>query len=350
MSLRRQTSIAQLRAPSNALSHQALCAALGMAILVTGDPAYAQDPKARAQQLFQEGVEALDKGETATGCAKLRESLELFAVSNTLFLVAECDEQEGKLATALRHLERGLPLLDATDERLPMIKERVATLAPKVPRLRVVLPEGQPGTTVFLDGLELDAKALETPLLLDSGKHVFVFRAAGRQERTHELVLGPGERTEVVATAGPIMQDKPPVETPGLIPVKIPGKTPDKTPLKANAGLRTGGFVAMGIGGAALITAGITGIVVLGRRADALKNCPEVQGVPTCGASYKEQLSSDQTLVIGNAVAWGVGIAGVVTGAVLFVASNRSGAKHSGFIPAPIVFKDGVGLGLIGEL
>lgn len=330
MSFRVQTSSDQKSMPTGRWGSTLLGVLVVVAILAAGFPADAQDAKARAQQLFQEGVEAMDKGDTATGCAKLRESLGLFAVSNTLFLVAECDQQEGKPIAALGHLQRGLALLDATDERMPMIKERIEALKPKVPRLRVVIPEGQTSTTVLIDGQEIEPKALETPLQLEGGKHTLVFRVPGRQERTHEIELAPGERTEVVATAGPPIQDKPLATT--------------------GSGLRTGGFVALGIGGAALLTAGITGVVALGRRSEAIKNCPEVAGVPTCPASYEEQLGRDKSLLVGNAVAWGIGIAGVATGAVLLGLSKRDGAKHTGLIPAPFVVKGGVGLGFIGEL
>ncbi len=325
-----QTSSVPQRDRTSAWWLRGMGAAAAVTILAASFPAQAQDAKARAQQLFQEGVDALDKGDSATGCAKLRESLELFAVSNTLFLVAECDQQEGKPIAALGHLQRGLALLDANDERMAMIKERIEALKPKVPRLRVVIPEGQGSTTVWIDGRQIDTSALETPMQLEGGKHTLVFRVPGRQDRTHELELAPGERTEVVATAGPPIQDKP------------VGKT--------DSGLRTGGFVALGIGGAGLLTAGITGIVALGRRSDAIKNCPEVGGVPTCPASYQEQLDSDKSLLVGNGVAWGIGIAGVATGAVLLVLSNRGGAKQTGFVPAPFVVNGGIGLGFIGEL
>jgi len=307
-------------------------AVLGVAILAAASPASAEDAKTRAQKLFQQGVEAMEKGDSAAGCTKLRESLGLFAVANTLFLVAQCDEQDGKLGTALAHWKRGLALVDAKDKRVPMAKERIAALESKVPRVHVVVPGGQTSMTVLLDGEEIKPSALEAPLPVDAGKHVLVFRVPGRQDHSHEIVLAPGERTEVVATVGPLVE-----ETNG----------PPKT---NGSGLRTGGFVALGVGGAALVAAGITGGIALGRRSDAIKNCPEVGGVPTCPASYEEQLSKDKSLVIGNTVAWGIGIAGVATGAVLLVLSTRGSAKHSGLIPVPLVLTGGGGVGLIGEL
>lgn len=330
-------------------------AALALAVLApaVASNAGAQDAKARAQQLFQQGVEAVEKGDAATGCAQLRESLELFAVANTLFNVAQCDEREGKLGAALAHWQRGLALIDARDKRVAMAKDHIAQLDGKVSRLRVVVPLGQAATTVLLDGQELAASALDAPLPLDPGKHTLVFRVPGRQDRPHEVVLAPGDRTEVVATAGPpaaVVTPPPSATTP---PPPPPSATtpPPPPPPPAGTGMRTGGFVTLGIGGAGLVAAAVTGAMVLGRRADAIKNCPvDAAGVHTCGPGYADQLASDKGLVVGNTVAWGVGLAGVGVGAVLLLLSTRGQGKPSAVTVAPLVVAGGGGLSLVGGI
>jgi hypothetical protein len=332
-------------------------AALALAVLApaVASNAGAQDAKARAQQLFQEGVAAVDKGDSAAGCAQLRESLELFAVANTLFNVAQCDEREGKLGTALAHWQRGLALIDAKDKRVAMAKDHIGSLDGKVPRVRVVVPLGQAGTLVFLDGQELAASALQAPLPLDPGKHAFVFVTPGRQDRRHEVVLAPGERTEVVATVGSpapavVVPPGPGTPPPPSAAPSASAAPPPPPPPASGSGLRTGGFVTLGIGAAALIAAGVTGAMVLGRRADANAACPEVGGVHTCDSKYADQLASDKGLVIGNTVAWGVGIAGVGVGAVLLILSTRSHGKPSAVTVAPLVVAGGGGLSLVGGL
>lgn len=301
--------------------------------------ASAQDPKARAQQLFQEGIAAIDEGDAATGCAKLRESLGLFAVSNTLFNVAQCDEKERRPSAALEHWKRGLGLLDATDPRAKLAKERIAALEPKVPQLRIVLPPGQGQTAVTLDGQEIAAAALETRIPLDPGKHVLLIRVPGRQDRQHEVVLAEGERTEVVATQGP------PAPAP-INAAPAPTNTapaPTDTAPPPGSGLRTGGIVALSLGGAALVAAGVTGAMVLSRRSVADEKCGPQKDM--CPPGFESQLSSDKSLVIGNTVAWGVGIAGLATGATLLILSARKGASVT---PAPIAVQGGAGLGLAG--
>ncbi|APR79645.1 Hypothetical protein A7982_04992 [Minicystis rosea] len=328
---------------------------LAAALASFGGTASAQDPKARAQQLFQEGIAAIEKGDSATGCGKLRESLSLFAVSNTLFNVAQCDEKEGKPGAALEHWKRGLGLIDATDPRSKLAKERIAALEPKVPLLRIVVPLGQAETKVTLDGQEIAASALETRFPVDPGKHTIVIRVAGRQDRKHEVVLAEGERTELVATQGPALAAPPPPPgNTGPVAVKGPGAPPGSEtpppPPSSSSGLRVGGFVTLGIGGAALIAAGATGAMVLAHRSTANEMCgPEKNA---CPPGFASQLSSDKGLVVGNTIAWSVGIAGVATGAILLIVSSRKSTTTTttgSVMPAPLAVPGGGGMSVVGR-
>ena len=91
------------------------CAAALAPAVVRADEA--ADRKAEAQRVFAEGQAAFDKGDATTGCRLMRKSLKLFAVANALFNVAQCDEQDGKLASALAHWQRGLLLSMAGGRR-----------------------------------------------------------------------------------------------------------------------------------------------------------------------------------------------------------------------------------------
>ncbi|HRI72532.1 MAG TPA: hypothetical protein PK156_50195, partial [Polyangium sp.] len=167
--------------------------------------AYADEPdsKARAQALFLEGRDAIDGGDWATGCPKIRASLELFVVANSHFTLAQCNERDGKLASALEHWERGLELVGPTDQRAGVAKEHIATLEPHVPRLRVIVPPVSGHAQVFLDDVELTAAVLSTPLRVDPGKHVLLVRAEGRRDNRTEISVIEAEKKEVMAYIGP---------------------------------------------------------------------------------------------------------------------------------------------------
>lgn len=335
-----------------------LSTAVIAALLLAAAPARADDePKTRAQTLFQRGLAAMDGGDAARGCGMLRESLGLFAVPNTLFLVAQCDEQEGKLGTALAHWKRGLSLLDAKDKRAAKAKEQIAALDAKAPRLRVVLPAGQAAPQLTLDGADLDPAALEAPLVVDPGKHVLRVRAPGREDRTHEVTLAAGERTEIVAALGPVASGPtapPKVDPPRVEPPRVePPKVDPPREASAGAGLRAGGYVTLGVAGAAFVVAGITGGMILSRKAEAESGLPgkcTQQGSSwVCDKGYyTDSVLPTKSLLTPNTIAWGVGLAAAATGAALVIVGVRAG-KASPVTAAPLITRDGGGVWLTGR-
>ncbi|MDC3958037.1 hypothetical protein [Polyangium jinanense] len=327
-----------------------VAAPLALAIVI-GGAAHADEKadKARAQQLFVEGRKAIEAGDKATGCAKMRESMGLFAVANTLFNVAQCDEGEGKIAGALEHWERGLALIDAKDPRAKVAKERINALSPRVPRLRIVVPPGQPVSAVVLDGTELSPTTLSAPLYVEPGSHTIVVRAEGRPDRKHELTLAEKERTEFVAT--PAAPGPSGSSSANVVPTATASATGGGTPPPPSSFRRTAGFIVGGVGVAGLIAAGVTGGVIMSKASgfDACKKTRDDGGSCTI-----EQADVDtyNNLLVPNAVAWGVGIAGVGVGLVLVLtapSSKEGEAGKASFVPVPIVVPGGGGMGLSGR-
>ncbi|MDI1451508.1 hypothetical protein [Polyangium sp. 6x1] len=319
--------------------------------LVIGGAAYAdeKDDKARAQKLFVDGRKAIEAGDKARGCAMMRESMGLFAVANTLFNVAQCDEGEGKIAAALEHWERGLALIDAKDPRTKVAKERIGALSPRVPRLRIVVPPGQPVSAVVLDGTELAPTTLSAPLYVEPGSHVIVVRAVGRPDRKHELTLAEKERTEFVATpAAPGPSGSPSanvVPTATATATTTGGGTPPPPPASFR---RTAGFIVGGVGVAGLVGAAVTGGIIMAK-ADTMDDCRKTPA--TCTINPDDR-ATYKALLVPNAVMWGVGIAGVGAGLLLILTAPSSPAGEAGkaaFVPVPLVVPGGGGVGLSGR-
>lgn len=313
------------------------------ALVVGASAAEAGDDKERAKELFLEGRKAIDAGDRATGCAKMRESLGLFAVANTLFNVAQCDEGEGKIAAALEHWERGLALVDAKDSRVSVAKERIDALSPRVPRLRIVVPPGSAASVVVLDGAELSPKALEGPLYVEPGKHVIVVRAEGRKDREHEITLAEKERTEFVATPSTeVVEDAKP------LPTTLPSAAP---PPPSWTGRHTAAVVAGGVGVLGLVAAGITGgrVTTLANDIEALDaDCNEAGACDVAGRN--EKVDEYKSMLVANTIAWGVGVAGIGAGVVLFLtAPSTKDAKAAGIRVMPLVSPSVAGMGLSGR-
>jgi len=298
------------------------------------------DDKTRAQTLFLDGRKAIDAGDWAGGCPKVRQSLELFAVANSHFTVAQCDERENHIAAALDHWERGAALVDdRNDPRTKVAKDRIADLEPRVPRIRVVVPPASSAAEIMLDGVKLDPAALVAPLRVDPGKHVFVVKAAGRQDVRREISIGERERTEFVAKIGePNAAGPVPTGTGTSVPPPVSGPPP----------MKVAGFVVGGVGLASLLVSAITGgmIVSKAKELDTCKTDPRCS-VPT---DKEIEYGEYQFLVYANLATFVIGLAGTGGGvAMIVMASKKAPPKTNDTVIAPLVLPGGAGIGLSGR-
>lgn len=299
------------------------------------------DTKTRAQTLFIEGRQAIDANDWKTGCPKVRESLGLFAVANSHFTVAQCDERDGHMIAALEHWERGMALVDATDPRAPVAKDHIANIEPRVPRIRVVIPAASASATVWLDDMKLDPAALATPLRVDPGKHVFVVRAKGRQDNRREIVIAEKERTEFVANIGP-------VGTAGLTPTASSSTSssvapPPTAPMHPR---KVAGFVVGGVGVASLVVSAVTGNELSSVHA-TLDNSECAKSVAGCPSTKRDNYKN---LYLSSAITFSLGLAGVGAGVIMILTAPKSVQEKTGNTAVvPLVLPGGAGIGLSGR-
>lgn len=117
--------------------------ALGIAVLLVCATTAAADPGAEAA--FSRGREMLKVGNYAEACEAFEESQRLRPRADTLFNIALCSEQLGKLATALA-LHRQLSQTLDTASRRAKSAELAAQLEPRVPRLKILVGEARKRT------------------------------------------------------------------------------------------------------------------------------------------------------------------------------------------------------------
>jgi hypothetical protein len=282
--------------------------------------------KEAAETLFLEGREALARGEQELACAKFRSSAALFPVANAVANVARCAEREGRAVEALRAWEQVITMLPAGDERLGPARERVAALGAKLPHLLLGLPADLPADArILVDGASLPRPAWSAPLSLAAGEHTIVVEALERKEQRFTITLTDGDRKELAVHAGPAPIEAPP---PSLPP--------------ASNGRRLAAFSVGGLGVAGLVTAGITGGLLLARDAQIDKLCP----AKVCSPAGTQEIAGSKALFVANGVAWGVGLAGVGVGAVLLLTSRGHAAPETTVVP--LVTSRGAGLALGG--
>ncbi len=296
--------------------------ALSVSFTHVARAADAPEKKDAAQKLFAEGQEAMSRGEQAFACAKFNASMSLFPLPNAVANVARCAERDGRIVEAMHAWDQVIAMLPAGDARLGPARERAAALAAKVPRLLLALPGDLPvSARILVDGKPLPRAEWKAPLSLALGDHTVVVEAPERKEQRFTITLADGDRKDLAVRVGPPSIVLPP---------------PSK-------GKRMAAFAAGGVGIAGFVVAGITGGILLGRDAEISMRCPDKK----CDSDGLEKIAGSKPLLIANAVAWGVGLAGVSASAVLFFTSRGRAAPATTVVP--VVTSSRAGLVLVGK-
>ncbi len=286
--------------------------------------AQARDPAA-AEALFLQGRTALDAGDFKAACEKFAESQRLDPGAGTLMNLATCEEQRGRLASAWQRWQEALTYLAQKDERVAFVKSRLKVVEPQVPWLTITVAGAPGNTSVLRDGVELGPGSLGEALPVDPGDHVILVRAEGHAERRYEVTLDKAEREQVKVSPGRRLPKAPP---------SISADTTPSTP--------TLGYVLGGVGIAGVAAGIASGLLINDRQQLVDDNCSG----NLCNPTGIDAASEGRTLLIANAAAWAVGIAGLGAGGYLILSHDSGGASQSvGIASVP----GGAGLSLRGR-
>jgi hypothetical protein len=289
-----------------------------------------------AQRLFNEGRDALKRGDQPGACSKFRSSLALARVANTLFNVAQCDERDGKLALALQGWREGVLLLGSDDERLAVAKERLGALEARVPKVTLVTSSELPaGARVLVDGAAIPLPEKGAALTLDPGEHAIAVETAGRATFRTTVTVAERDRTEVAISAGA-----------PLYPAASSAATAVSTQPPPQAGgntRRTFGFIAGAAGLAGLAAFGVTGGILIERDGRIRDACPN----KACSPEGRDLIQGNPPLMIANAVSLGAGVVGLGLGTVLLLTSG--GENKVGAALAPVALPGGGGASITGN-
>lgn len=271
-----------------------------------------------AEVLFNDGVSLMKDKKYDAGCPKIAESQRVEPRPGTLFTLAECLAQQGKLATALARYEEYLRVFSRMSEaeqgkqrgRDAIAKQQRAALKSQIPQLRLTLPKSAPpGTKVVKDDVELGSAALGTWLPVDPGAQIIVVEVPDGGTKETRVDLKAGAKQDVLLELPPAAATHP---------------LPPPPPAKRAESNNTLGWVALGIGGAGFITSAVTGILVLGKKSTIDDNC----NGSACNAEGKSAADSAKTLALISTVGFAVGVVGVGGGTYLLV-SGGSNARSA---------------------
>lgn len=326
-----------------------------LVVLGSAAPAWAQpaDDPAAAEALFDTARGLVNQGDWEGGCPKFDASFKLHASASTAINLARCHAHFGRVASAWTTYGRALALIGETpgvtrQQALQDVATRErAEIAPRLPKLRIVVGKPPPGLTVTRDGAVVALAALGDSLPADPGPHEIVASAPGY--RTEKTTVTAREREEVTAELALTVQvAPPPVDAP-------PGPPAPPTPPPAR-GVSPWAW-GWGTAGVGLALTGVS-LGFLAMDLDATKtlrrSCySDAQGTG-CRPGY-DPASDNARKNVGFGVFVGAGVAGlaalatgtygIVTGAR---ARREARTSRAPAVIAPWLAPGGGGLGAVG--
>jgi hypothetical protein len=283
---------------------------------IAGDPALAEEH-------FQRGVKEMKAGNYQVACPALAESERLEPRPGTLFALADCEAQWGKVATAVTHfkdyLTRVSQLTGAARaphrERVRLANARLKDLAEKVPQLTLVAPRDAPsGLEVRRDDVVLGAPSLGVPLPIDPGRHVVTTQAPGGKVHEMAVELAPGEKKTVELVVLEASQALAPA-------AQTPDTQSQSEPAPSSRG--TIGLVIGGVGLAGIAVGAVAGVLALGHKSTVDDKCPDA----LCSGDGLDDVDALETTAMVSNIGFIAGGALLVGGAVLFFTAPSSSAK-----------------------
>jgi hypothetical protein len=310
----------------------ALLAALALASMAAPRVALADKAEEDLDVLRRRFAKALaleEKSDFAAARAELASIAEVKLTAQVQFHLALCDEQLGRLATALRGFEQALELAKkdpaASADVLENAPVRIAALLERTPRLVLVVEEGG-SAELSIDGAPLQRVSARLELRLDPGKHSVSVRREGQPPFTREFSSEEASTTEFE-----IPRSKP--EAPV---VEIPPPPKEETVLEPGNPIPG---IVVGTTGLALLAGGG---VFLGLRQATIAKISDTCDDQGQNCDPSTEADADRGRVY-DGLTWGLGAAGLAAigvGAALYFTIGRDTQ-----VTRPVTARVGVTLG-----
>jgi hypothetical protein len=257
---------------------------------LTGAFAADEADKATARDLAKKGIAAGQSGDCTTAIDLLVRAESLYHAPIHLQHLARCYTKEGRLVEAAETW-RTLTLETLPPNSPPIFREAVEEakvelpkLEPRLAHLTIVVKGSYPDLVVKVDGKVVPGAALGVSRPADPGKRVVHAEAP-----TYKPVDLPVELPEGGADTVTVeLEAAPPPPPPKPSASVVPSASAPIVDTGSSGPWKTIGIVTAGVGAAALIGAGITGLMARSAYSDMESKCPN----KTCtSASQKADLS-----------------------------------------------------------
>lgn len=279
--------------------------------------ASAQSNSGVAQSLFEEGVRLMKEKKYAEACPKLAESHKLEPGGGTVFNLAICLEEEGKLASAYVAYDEALGRAkkDNNAKRQQIVEQRMAALKPRLSRVTISVTKSDADMKpdVRFDGTPIGEQAWGIPFYADVGTHTITAEAAGYKPFKTELRVDTAGKQYDAAV--PALEKEPNAAVATAPPTHEPqaaAPPPPKDSVSADARQGRGAlpWILVGTGVALIGTGAVTGILAFSKHSDSDAECPNdrctARGVDLENQANTFAWISNVTLPLGI-IAGGIG-------------------------------------------
>ncbi|HEU5075893.1 MAG TPA: hypothetical protein VFU02_16985 [Polyangiaceae bacterium] len=316
--------------------------------------------KASAELLFDEALSLMRNGSFAEACPKLESSQRIDPAVGTLLYLSECYERQGRTASAWVTFREAAALARSEGqlERASIAERRAAELQQALALVAVeISPEARqiPGLEVRCGSVAVDVSLGTISVPVDPG-HVAVEASAPEHVPfTKNLEVEPNGRGTIViprltrvassaTAASPVVVGAVPAVTSAEL---VPG-VPASAPAISDSEPRSTPVASIVLGGVGVVSLGVGayfGVKAMSDADEANELCPG----GSCTSQRGEDLMHDaRTSATVSNIAFGVGIASLATGLVLYFVDPDSEQAASGL--APFVADRGAGLAWRGRL
>ncbi len=244
------------------------------------EPAAPVDPAVqRAEELFLDGRKELEQSHFDVACQRFTESMSAHPSIAAQLNLGLCHENAGRFATAQRAYRHAQDMaLRANDaERAAAASEAATALVPRVGRVALSFARRPGRVELWIDGKRVDAIELAQPVAIDPGDRVIEVRAAGyRAWSTHAIgVNGTSAAVavpELTATKGEV-DPRDLTDGGDAAPGELSAAAKGAPHSDWRPGMRTAGFVALGVGGAGIVVGAVFGGLALSAKGDMKDKC-----------------------------------------------------------------------------
>jgi|HubBroStandDraft_1064217.scaffolds.fasta_scaffold01668_4 hypothetical protein len=306
--------------------------------LLVSATAHAQTPstsKVTAEALFEDGRRLMTEGKYAEACPKFAASERLDASTATLLNLASCYERQGRTATAWATYKEAASAANAAgrSDYLVAAERHASGLEPSLPRLTLNVDQPVEGLHVERDGAAVDRAEWGIAIPVDPGSHSIVATAAGHKgwASTVAVTQNGAEVTLTVPALEVLAAEAsaPSAPAPVTAPIGVP-PAPVEADRHAGASTQTAmAWILAGVGVAGLAIG--TGFAVSAKNKynSTLSQCEPVDPdlCTSQGVSARNDARSQGDVAT---LAFGIGAAAVVAGAVLWLTVPHTGSDGRG--------------------